>query len=176
MPKKFEKRNSQRFVEKKSSTNSSKKFVESSPKKIKFIKKFVKKNCPKNHQKKLSIISSKYSSNNSTNLSNTKLRQITSIKDAENYGFLEAPLVRQANSELKNPIPYTALRGRKPKAWSQNFFGIYIFLFFIHHKMTILWEMNNLFVTKEMKVLIHQFTNLDCCKISFKVFKMKKQG
>ena len=32
----------------------------------------------------------------------------------------------------------------------------------------------NLFVTSERRN--HQFTNLKCCKMSFKAFKMKKQG
>ena len=35
-------------------------------------------------------------------MSNTKLTQITVTKDAVEYGSLEAPLVWQANGELKN--------------------------------------------------------------------------
>ena len=36
------------------------------------------------------------------NPSNNKLGQIIAKKDAGKYGFLEAPLVRQADNELKN--------------------------------------------------------------------------
>ena len=39
---------------------------------------------------------------NPRNPSNNKLGQIIAKKDAGKYGFLEAPLVRQADNELKN--------------------------------------------------------------------------
>ena len=38
---------------------------------------------------------------------------------------------------------------------------------------------DNLFMTSKNETTnstIHQFTNLKCCKMSFKAFKMKKQG
>ena len=47
-------------------------------------------------------------------------------------------------------------------------------------QFTYLLVLFNLFVTwkqnKTTNSRIHQFTNLKCCKMSFKVFKMKKQG
>ena len=38
----------------------------------------------------------------------------------------------------------------------------------------IILKFSNLFVTSKKRN--HQFTNLKCCKMSFKAFKMKKQG
>ena len=44
----------------------------------------------------------------------------------------------------------------------------YFMSFFVYNKPV--WDIN------KMKPRIHQFTNLKCCKMSFKAFKMKKQG
>ena len=37
-------------------------------------------------------------------------------------------------------------------------------------------KLQDLIIIKHTKPRIHQFTNLKCCKMSFKAFKMKKQG